>query len=151
WLAEWHFLAPAAVLSSAFALLVWSNQHFKSENWMEEFFFAFSVYSIFLAYPVLMGRRARTLLEPYLAAVVASATFFFFARHSLLAGGFDYAIGLLPVTQAALMAGLLWTLLHLEAPGERRTGRLALVAGAVLAFVTVAIPLQLEKQWITIG
>ncbi len=37
------------------------------------------------------------------------------------------------------------------AGGERDTGRLALVAGAVLAFVTVAIPLQLEKQWITIG
>jgi uncharacterized membrane protein len=30
-------------------------------------------------------------------------------------------------------------------------GRLALVAGAALAFVTVAIPLQLEHQWITIG
>jgi uncharacterized membrane protein len=30
-------------------------------------------------------------------------------------------------------------------------GRLALVAGAGLAFVTVAIPLQLEKEWITIG
>jgi uncharacterized membrane protein len=31
------------------------------------------------------------------------------------------------------------------------TGRMALVAGAILAFITVAIPLQLEKQWVTIG
>ena len=30
-------------------------------------------------------------------------------------------------------------------------GRLALVAGAAMAFVTVAIPLQLHHQWITIG
>lgn len=30
-------------------------------------------------------------------------------------------------------------------------GRLALIAGMALAFVTVAIPLQLERQWITIG
>jgi uncharacterized membrane protein len=30
-------------------------------------------------------------------------------------------------------------------------GRLAMVAGAALAFVTVAIPLQLDHQWITIG
>ena len=30
-------------------------------------------------------------------------------------------------------------------------GRLALVAGAALAFVTVAIPVQLQHQWITIG
>ena len=31
------------------------------------------------------------------------------------------------------------------------SGRLALVAGAALAFLTVAIPLQLDEQWITIG
>jgi uncharacterized membrane protein len=49
------------------------------------------------------------------------------------------------------MAVLLWRLLRLEAPGHRTAGRLAMIAGAVLAFVTVAIPLQLEKQWITIG
>jgi len=49
------------------------------------------------------------------------------------------------------MAVLLRMLLQLEAPGERDLGRLALVAGSALAFVTVAIPLQLEHQWITIG
>ncbi len=37
-----------------------------------------------------------------------------------------------------------------DAPPPPR-GTLALVAGAALAFVTVAIPLQLDKQWITIG
>ena len=42
-------------------------------------------------------------------------------------------------------------LLRIEPAGERDLGRLALVAGAALAFVTVAIPLQLEQQWITIG
>jgi len=49
------------------------------------------------------------------------------------------------------MACLLWRLLRLEPPGSRTLGRLALVAGAVLAFISVAIPLQLEKEWITIG
>ena len=34
---------------------------------------------------------------------------------------------------------------------ERDAGRLALVAGAVLAFVTAAIPLQLDREWITLG
>jgi len=77
--------------------------------------------------------------------------FFLFARHSLSAGGFENIIGLLPVAQAGLMGILLWKLLKLEPPEERALGRLAMVAGAVLAFVTVAIPLQLEKEWITIG
>ena len=49
------------------------------------------------------------------------------------------------------MALLLRQLLRMEQPGARDRGRLALVAGTTLAFVTVAIPLQLHRQWITIG
>jgi uncharacterized membrane protein len=60
-------------------------------------------------------------------------------------------IGVLPLVQAAAMALLLRRLLALEPSRGRDAGRLALVAGAALAFVTVAIPLQLDKQWITIG
>ena len=60
-------------------------------------------------------------------------------------------IGALPLAQAVAMALLLRRLLALEPSRRRDTGRLALVAGTALAFVTVAIPLQLEKQWITIG
>src|SRR5207248_359420 len=40
---------------------------------------------------------------------------------------------------------------RIEPARERFLARLALVAGAALAFITVAIPLQLDKQWITIG
>jgi uncharacterized membrane protein len=39
----------------------------------------------------------------------------------------------------------------METIGTRDLGRLALVAGSALAFATVAIPLQLRHQWITIG
>jgi len=60
-------------------------------------------------------------------------------------------IGVVPVGESAVLAVLLRQLLALEPPGQRDLGRLALVAGAALAFVTVAIPLQLEHQWITIG
>jgi len=42
-------------------------------------------------------------------------------------------------------------LLRLEPPGHRDLGRLALVAGVALAFVTVAIPVQLQHQWRTMG
>ena len=151
WLTDFHFLAPAVVVPAAFVVLVWSFEHFKPEIWQQQFFFATAIYAVFLVYPLAMGARARTRLEPYLAAVMASGAFFFFARESLMAGGFANAIGLLPVTQAALMAMLLWRLLRLESPSERAPGRLAMVAGSVLAFITVAIPLQLDKQWITIG
>jgi uncharacterized membrane protein len=77
--------------------------------------------------------------------------FFFAARAALNAGGYRWMVGALPVGEGAVMAILVRQLLSIEAAGERDLGRLALVAGASLGFVTVAIPLQLSHQWWTIG
>jgi uncharacterized membrane protein len=98
-----------------------------------------------------LGRRVRGERDPYVAAVLASIVFFFAARAALNAGPYGWSVGALPVVEGAIMALLLRQLLRIELPGTRDLGRLALVAGAALAFVTVAIPLQLHRQWITIG
>lgn len=152
---SWPWIAPASVLSTFLA--AWAFHH--GSGW-ERLTLAAVLWLVYLAYPVVLGRRARQLREPWLAAVLASAAFFLIARPILEGLGFEGVIGLLPVVQAAALAFLLWRLLSLERgesversePVEARDrGRLALMAGAVLAFVTVAIPLQLEKQWITIA
>ena len=148
---KWHVLAPVSVMASALVVMVWSIRHFAPENWSQEFLFAGAIHLLYLLFPLLLKSDLKKSIEPHLAAVLSSAVFFLFARHSLSAGGFENIIGLLPVAQAGLMGFLLWKLLKLEPPEERALGRLAMVAGAVLAFVTVAIPLQLEKEWITIG
>jgi uncharacterized membrane protein len=90
-------------------------------------------------------------LWPHLGAVLASASFFHVGRQVFLAAGYEDVIGALPAIQAALLGVVLSGLLRIEPPDGRTIGRLALVAGAVLAFVTVAIPLQFDKQWITLG
>jgi len=72
-------------------------------------------------------------------------------REALNAGGYGWMVGALPVAQGAVLALLLRQLLRMQPAGERDLGRLALVGGATLALVTVAIPLQLSHQWITIG
>jgi uncharacterized membrane protein len=117
----------------------------------DRFGFAAAIYALFIVYPLLLGARVQRSVEPYLAAVVAGVFFFFQARMAIKEAGYGYAIGLLPVVQAALMLLLVWRLLRIEPPGERLLSRLALTTAAALAFLTVAIPLQLEKQWITIG
>src|SRR5205085_10221336 len=117
----------------------------------QQLVFAGAVYAIFIAYPLLLGARAKRFLQPYLAAVLAGIPFFVFARRAIEDAGYGYAIGFLPVFQAALMLLLVWRLLRIEPEGERLLSRLALTAAAALAFITLAIPLQLEKQWITIG
>ena len=106
---------------------------------------------LFLALPPLAARRAPAARAPWVAAVLASAAFFFLGRASFAEAGWDGFVGVLPVGIAAALALLLVALLRVEAPAARDLGRLALVAGAALAFVTVAIPLQLDKEWITIG
>ncbi|MGH3055161.1 MAG: DUF2339 domain-containing protein, partial [Gaiellaceae bacterium] len=72
-------------------------------------------------------------------------------RQCILAGGHGDVIGVLPLVQAICLLGVLVRLLRVEPADEREQGRLALVAGAALAFITAAIPLQLDRQWITIG
>jgi uncharacterized membrane protein len=98
-----------------------------------------------------LGSRARENRDPHLAAVLASGIAFFAARQAFRLGGVSWMVGAIPVFEGAMLALMLRLLLSIQQPGTRDLGRLALVAGASLAFVTAAIPLQLQHQWITIG
>ena len=149
--AGWHDLAVAAVVPTLMATALWVQGHAGPESWTGGLAFAAAIYAVFLTYPLALARNAPRAREPYLAAVLASVSFFFVARHAILAGGFGNVIGVLPIAQAGLLSILIRRLLTLEPPDRRDMGRLALVAGASLAFVTVAIPLQLDREWITIG
>jgi uncharacterized membrane protein len=117
----------------------------------QTFTFALVLYAIYITYPLVLGARAKRALEPYLAAVFASVPFFFIVRDAMKTAGLDYMIGVLPVAQSLVMLVLVVRLLRVEPPTERQLTRLAMVAATALAFLTVAVPLQLEKQWITIA
>ena len=104
-----------------------------------------------MAYPFILDRRARDSREPHLTAIAGSVFFFFAARAALVQGGLSSVVGIVPVAEGLMLALLLRELLAIQPPGRRDLGRLALVAGSALAFATVAIPLQLKHQWITIG
>ncbi len=150
------WLAPLSVLFTTVSTWGWEGAHPKSP-WGEALELAGALYLPYLAFPLILGERARRLRPPFLAAVLASVSFFFAARNSLIGGGLSWMIGALPVAQAMALAVLVAQLVRMErrAPEgvkpERDPGRLALVAGAVLAFVTAAIPLQLDREWITLG
>jgi uncharacterized membrane protein len=146
---EWHGLAVVGTLPAFAAAAVWASA--LRPLWHQRLVFAAVPYLLYLLYPLLLGRRARDVRLPWVAAVVASALAFLVARPAIEAGGHGDVIGLLPVVQGLALAGLLGFLLRLEPAADRDQGRLALVAGAALAFVTVAIPLQLDRQWITVG
>ncbi len=148
---RWYVLALVAVALEWVATWGWQSTHPGPDGWLDAITLATPVYLVFVAYPLVLGKRVGREPWPHLAAVLASASFFHVARLSILAAGYEDFIGALPVLQAALLGVVLAGLLRIEPPDGRTLGRLALVAGAVLAFVTVAIPLQFDKQWITLG
>ncbi|MGZ6988443.1 MAG: DUF2339 domain-containing protein, partial [Thermoanaerobaculia bacterium] len=144
--------AVLAVLPAAVAAYAWEfARPGASSLWKEELLLGGAFWLLFLAYPLVLGRRAGRAREPYLAAVAASAVFFPLFRTALVDGGYRSAMGLLPLALALGLAVLLARLLTLGVPPEEDRSRLALVAGAALAFVTVAIPLQFEREWLTLG
>lgn len=143
WTSERHVLVPVSVVFTAIALLV--ND---PERPREQLLFGFTLYALYIAYALLLGARVKRSLSPHLGAVLASAAFFFSANDALDALGFHDVIGLLPLALAAVLVLLLWRLLRL---GEDQQTRLAVVAGTALAFITAAIPLQFENEWITIA
>ncbi len=145
WARQWRHFTLVVALVAAAASFAFGGP------WHDHFALAAALYLVFVAFPLVLGPRAATAREPFLAAIVASGTFFVVGRDTLRDGGYESVIGALPVVEAAVLAVLLRRLLRLQTEGARDLGRLALVAGAALAFVTVAIPLQLDHQWITIG
>ncbi len=110
-----------------------------------------AIYSVFAVYPLILGAQAKNNRDPYVAALIAGVWCFLIARQGMSEAGLEWMVGVVPVVIGAITALHLSQLLRIQPSGQRDLGRLALVAGAALAFLTVAIPLQLRQQWITIG
>ena len=153
--------AVVAVLPFAGAGALWTMRHDTPADWSSQLAMSTPMFLLFVAHPLALGRRVGRTTLPYVATVLASAAYFFLARHSLMLGGYGAVIGALPIAMAVLLAPVLAQLVRLErmttkhaakaGPIAIATDRLALVAATILAFVTVAIPLQLDRNWITIG
>jgi uncharacterized membrane protein len=86
------------------------------------------------------------------AAALAGPLWFFSLRGLWLDAFGDAAIGALPLLLASASLGALMRAQRvLSREDPLRLDALAWLAAVALGFVSVAIPLQLERQWITIG
>jgi uncharacterized membrane protein len=141
-------LGGALAVLAAYVFRLGPPRH---DHWDQALVLGAGIWVLCLAQPIVLGRRAARSSEPYLLAVLASVALFPLLRVALEDGGFHRVIGLLPLALALGLAALLARLLTLGVPPEENRGRLALVAGTALAFMTVAIPLQFEREWLTLG
>ena len=142
WITELHVLAALAVPFYVAAI-------FSAEltDGGERFLFAAVLYGIFVVYPLVLAERVKRSLAPHIAAGMASLVFFiigYYALDDLLLKDWQ---GVFAVSLGLVMVLLVWRLLRMETNDTR----LAIVAGAALAFFTAAIPITFEKEWITLG
>lgn len=107
---------------------------------------------LFTAWPFLAFARLRGERFAWYGSALAAPAWFLSLRALYEVALGAATIGLLPVALGALALTAAWQAKRLrEASDPRRTSNLAWYLAASLGFVTVAIPLQLEKEWITIG
>ena len=149
--ARWPQAAAGVLMAAWAAVLGWQFGHDLTAEWRQLVALAGALYTVFCVYALVAGPRQRESREPWLVALGATVMAFFAGRQAFEAGELQSIIGIVPVVLGLVTVVLLRRLLRLEQAGERDLTRLALVAGTALGLVTVAIPLQLHHQWITIG
>lgn len=145
--------SDALVGVSLFALAVlefaWHALHFAPEAagvpalWYGAFFLGF-----FLT--PLAGRKERSM--SWVPAAAAGPMQFLLLFWTTRAAWPAFPRGLLAIVFGAVyVAGLAYWSLRLPAAASVRKPVLALLGGTALLFVTAAIPIQFERQWITVG
>jgi Predicted membrane protein (DUF2339) len=159
--AAWTSLGPVAAAMSLLFNAAWHGAYFESSHATAAFVMYTAVYIVFLVFPFAMARWRpsvwKTRPAPWLvSALIGPATFpFYYALWRELWG--TAVIGVVPVVMAAVsVAALYGVTLYFQTSADenearRRLNYLALFAAITLGFIATAVPLQLERQWITIG
>ncbi|MFN2428181.1 MAG: DUF2339 domain-containing protein, partial [Candidatus Binatia bacterium] len=107
---------------------------------------------VFTAWPFVAGARLRADRFAWYAAALAGPLWFLPLRSSFVTQFGDSAIGVLPLALGAVALVAAFRARDVvEGDARVRTTALAWLAAVALGGVSVAIPLQLEKSWITMG
>ncbi len=156
----WVPLVPLALALSAGHLTLWTLARFEPADLGAVLVFGLAGVVSFLALPFLPGPLEKRFgRSPWSlgAAALAGPVFFVALRHALERGAPGFAIGTLPLALAALLLPALRAVV-LRFPRQRdaqadrpRLRYVALFAAVALGLVAVAIPLQLDRQWLTLG
>lgn len=112
----------------------------------------FAVVLLFSLWPVVAPRSTRNSAWAWRTAALAGPLYLLHLRHVWLDVLGPSAIGLLAISLGLLSVGAA-TASRARGPNSPEASRVALVwlTAVAAGFVTLAIPLQLDREWITIG
>ncbi|HXB55055.1 MAG TPA: DUF2339 domain-containing protein [Vicinamibacteria bacterium] len=160
---DWTWLLPGGLLLAALFATAWQFAFFHPpQDLVVVLPGDTAFYLAFLGLPFVMPARIVNLWKmrpaPWLASALAGPAFFLPLHDSLVRSWGKGMIGLLPLAMAALtvpaLAGISRRFVARAGDREGEGHRLrymALFAAVALGLVAVAIPLQLDRQWITVG
>ena len=148
---SWMLAALAAMTA---AELAWSNgrPELVTADGRSALLMMLAAAVLFVVWPFIAGKKLAADRFAWHAAALAGPLCFFPARHLWTLTMGPGAIGLLPVILAgfALAAATGARRAPIEDGGVRKSA-LVWFSAVAISFVSIAIPLQLEKSWILIG
>jgi len=156
---NWTIGLPALLGASALHLMIWQLAYLAPSKYNTAFGFTTLFYFFFLLLPMIVPfARWREALLPWATSALAGPVFFLPFYYVYKEAFGESAIGLLPVGLAgvSVFALRMVSTRFVAAPGDEAGARLrlrylALFTAVALGFIAVSIPLQLDKQWITLG
>jgi uncharacterized membrane protein len=158
---DWMPLLPVGLCASALYAVIWQESYFHPTDLLvvvpayATFFLAFLALPFLVPASVQSVWRKRSL--PWLTSALAGPAFFLPLYRAVVSVWGKAWIGVLPVLMAAATVAALSGVGRLfTAPADAKASRLrlrylALFAATGLGFVALAIALQFDRQWITIG
>src|SRR4030095_5486046 len=147
---------PAIGLGCVLALEnAWHFAHFNPSNPSRAatpLIWYLGFYAVFTVFPFIFHRKFAGKTAPWIAAALAGPLNFYLV-YDLVRSAYPSRIpGLVPLafTLPSLL-GLLVLLKRTPLTSPARNAQLALFGGAALFFITLIVPIQFDRQWITVG
>lgn len=143
---------PVALLVSVSAHSLWVARRASGPFEPVELAALFAAVTVLSAWPVLAPRSTREAPWAWRTAALAGPLYLLALRHVYLDVIGPRTIGLLAIALALVSIGAA-TAVRVRGPEGAAARRVALVwlTATAAGFVTLAIPLQLDREWITLG
>ncbi len=160
---DWTWLVPLGLAASASFASAWQETFFDpAEDLAVVLPIHGAYYLAFLALPFALTATVapdwKDRRPPWISAALAGPAFFLPLYRAVSLGWGKAYIGALPMILAALSVAAVAGIARVfpVAPegtpeARRRLGYLALFAAVAMGFIALAIPLQLDRQWITVA
>lgn len=150
YLKRWRSLYYTSFVATLMMILGWTTVHYETGKlWPTIFFLSlfFLLFSLLAIVHNVLPRRPAQWLD--IALIISNATFYFGLSYGMLdTANYDPVLG-----SFALVVSAFYVLLYYAAWSRHRADRLLVYSllGAAMTFFTIAIAIQLDQQWVTIG